>query len=63
MSSGDKEILQPLAQDKAVPNGTSECGQIDDCRNAMQHTEALVQLLHCLGVRAGVRVLLAIASF
>jgi hypothetical protein len=59
----DKGILQSLAQDKAVPDGASECGQVDDCRNTMQDTEALVQLLHCLRVRAGIRVFLAIASF
>lgn len=54
MSLADKANLQPLAQDKAVPNGASECGQIDDRRHTVQHTEALVQLLHSLRMRAGV---------
>lgn len=59
----NKEALQSLAQDKAIPNGASERGQVDDCRHTVQHAKSLVQLLHCLGVWARVRVLLAIAGF
>lgn len=59
----NKEVLQSLAQDKAIPNGASECGQVDDCRHTMQHAEGLVQLLHCLRVRAWIRVFLAVAGF
>ena len=54
MPLADKATLQSLAQDKAVPDGASECGQVDDCRHTVQYAEALVQLLHCLGMRAGV---------
>lgn len=62
-STLQQSVLQSLSQDKAVPDGTSECSQIDDCRNTVQHAKSFVQLLHSFGVRASVRILLAIASF
>lgn len=63
LSLANKEILQSLAQDKAIPDSASECGQVDDRRHTVQHAKGLVQLLHCLRVRAWVGVFLAIAGF
>ena len=55
--------LQSLAQNKAVPDSTSECGKVHQSRGTMQHAKSLVQLLHLLRLRARVVALLAITSF